>query len=114
MSLCQLNAIIYSGLCCSICFVIAFVYRRNGAKYKIAPSLIAFGIAAITGAEWLSVTSSVLLNSEWPHVTPISNLCLAVVLAIIVRAKGNVSLVIDCMLAIWKSLQSADPKDKAV
>lgn len=91
----HVNAMVYASLCGSLCFVIAFMYQRNGSRYKFLPSLLAFAIAAASGAEWLEVTGSIILHNDWPRITPLMNLALGVLLIISVRAKGNVSRILS-------------------
>lgn len=95
MTLTHANALIYATLCGSLCFVVAFMYQRNGAKYKFFPSLIAFVIAAKSGVEWLGVMGSILLYGYWPSIPLYMTIFLLILLVAAIRAKGNVARIID-------------------
>ena len=98
MSLDHVHTLIYAMLCGSLCFVVAFMYQRNGAKYKLIPSLIAFAIAAATGSQWIEVIGSIILYKSWPEVSPIATLFLFILLSLSVWERGNIARVIDRLL----------------
>lgn len=95
MTLSHAHALLYAMLCGSLCFVVAFMYQRNGAKYKFFPSLVAFAIAAKSGVEWIGVMGSILLYKQWPSVSPIMTVFLAILLVLAIRERGNVARILD-------------------
>lgn len=95
MSFAHANTLLYAMVCGSLCFVIAFMYKRKGSRYKFIPSLLAFAIAAKAGVEWLTVMGSILLYGYWPHIPPVLTGALAILLIMAVRAKGNVSQILS-------------------
>lgn len=95
MTLAHAHALLYATLCGSLCFVVAFMYQRNGAKYKFIPSLVAFVIAATSGVEWIDVMGSILLYKHWPSVSPLLTVGLTVLLVMAIRARGNVARILD-------------------
>lgn len=95
MTLSHAHTLLYAMLCGSLFFVVTFMYQRNGSRYKLLPSLIAFAIAAITGAQWIEVTASVVLYSKWPEISPIATIFLSVLLFLAVQERGNVARILD-------------------
>lgn len=91
MSYAHANTLLYAALCGSLCFVIAFMYRRNGAKYKFVPSLVAFAIAAKAGSEWLEVMGTILLYGHWPRIPVAMTVALSALVAITAWHKGNIA-----------------------
>lgn len=94
------NALLYAAICGSLCFVVAFMYQRNGAKYKFLPSLVAFAIAAKSGVEWLGVMGSILLYDYWPSVSPVATILLAILLFAAIRERGNVARILDRLMFV--------------
>lgn len=95
MTFSHAHTLLYAMLCGSLFFVVTFMYQRNGAKYKLFPSLVAFVIAAMTGAEWIEVTGSIVLYSKWPEVSPVSTIFLSILLFVAVEERGNVARILD-------------------
>lgn len=100
MSLSHAHTLLYAMLCGSLCFVVAFMYQRNGAKYKWFPSVTAFCIAAIAGAEWIEVVGSIILYKQWPSISPIVTIFLSLLLILAVKERGNVARIIDRLLFV--------------
>lgn len=97
MTFSGVNAILYASLCGSLCFVLAFVYRRNGSRYKLIPSVVAFAVAAKAGAEWLDVMGSIVLYGYWPHIPPAMTLAMVALLAVAIHYKGNMARILGCL-----------------
>jgi Protein of unknown function (DUF754). len=100
MSLSHAHTLLYAMLCGSLCFVVAFMYQRNGAKYKWFPSLTAFCIAAVAGAEWIEVMGSIILYKQWPSISPVFTICLFLLLILSIKERGNVARVIDRLMFV--------------
>lgn len=94
MTLTHVNTLAYAMICGALCFVIAFMYQRQSAKYKFVPSLIAYAIAAKTGVEWLMVMGSILLYGYWPSISPVATALLGILLIIAIRERGNVARIL--------------------
>ena len=95
MSLSHAHTLLYAMLCGSLCFVVAFMYQRRGAKYKLFPSITAFCIAAIAGAEWIEVMGSILLYKQWPEISPAITIFLSLLLILSIKERGNVARIIE-------------------
>jgi divalent metal cation (Fe/Co/Zn/Cd) transporter len=95
MTFTHANALLYATLCGSLCFVVAFMYQRKGAKYKFIPSLVAFAIAAKSGVEWIGVMGSILLYGYWPSISPVTTIVLAILLVLAIKVRGNVARILD-------------------
>ena len=91
MTLSNALVLLYAALCGGVCFVIAFMYQRNGASYRFFPSLCAFVMASLFGQEWLRVVGSILLYGKWPEASFTSTLILGLLFALVIRSKGNVA-----------------------
>lgn len=100
MSLSHAHTLLYAMLCGSLCFVVAFMYQRNGAKYKLFPSITAFCIAAIAGSEWIEVMGSIILYKQWPSISPVVTICMAILLILSIKERGNVARIIDRVLCV--------------
>jgi hypothetical protein len=100
MSLSHAHTLLYAMLCGSLCFVVAFMYQRNGAKYKWFPSLAAFCIAALAGAEWIEVMGSIILYKQWPSISPIVTIFLIILLILSIKERGNVARILDRLLCV--------------
>jgi uncharacterized membrane protein len=98
MSLSHAHTLLYAMLCGSLCFVVAFMYQRNGAKYKLIPSVVAFAIAAVAGSQWIEVVGTILLYKHWPEVSPVATFFLFILLSLSVWERGNIACVIDRLM----------------
>lgn len=95
MSLHHAHTLLYAMLCGSLCFVVAFMYQRNGAKYKLIPSLVAFAISALAGAQWIEVMGSIILYKVWPSISPVVTFLLIIMLTLAIKERGNVARLLD-------------------
>jgi hypothetical protein len=91
----QIKALAQAFFCGGISFLIAFKFQRNGSTYHLFPSFCAFGIASLLGQQWLSLIGRILLYGEWPEVSMQNTLVFAIMFALLVRSKGNVSRMFD-------------------
>ncbi|MCY1442434.1 putative 3TM holin [compost metagenome] len=84
-----------ASVCAAICMRIA-CYRREGARYRVGVSLLAYLLAVGTGCFSLTVVIDVLRGYAHLHtVSPWLLLVLMVVAILIYRAKGNVARIIS-------------------
>lgn len=79
-------------ICGAICVRIVS-YRRAGARYRVAVSLLAYVLAAATGCYSLSITLTALYGKHAAPVSPFLLVILLVVLVLVYRARGNVATV---------------------
>ncbi|MCY1296494.1 putative 3TM holin [compost metagenome] len=84
-----------ASICAAICVRIV-CYRREGARYRLGVSALAYLLAVGTGCYSLTVTIDVLRGYASNHaVSPWLLLVLLVVAILIYRAKGNVARIIS-------------------
>ncbi|MFV1943932.1 phage holin family protein [Pseudomonas luteola] len=84
-------ALAQASVCAGICIMIAFKYSRGRSKYRLLPSLCAFGLASTTAQQWLSISGRILVYGEWPEVSIYNTMILAIILVLVCRANGNVA-----------------------
>lgn len=84
------TALIAAMICAGICTCI-FMYRRRGSPYKLGFSLCAYALGVSTGCYSLRVMLHLALGHHVDPVSPWLLIVLAVMLAIAIRARGNVA-----------------------
>ena len=81
-------------MCGAICVRVA-TYQRNGARYRLGVSCMAYLLAAGAGCESLSVTLALLFAKPVTPVSPFLLLILLVVLGLVFRSQGNVARIMQ-------------------
>jgi hypothetical protein len=76
------------------------MYQRNGARYKLFPSLVAFFIAATAGAQWIEVMGSIILYKIWPEAHPLATIFLFILLVLAILERGNVARILGRLLCV--------------
>lgn len=97
----QMAALLQASFCGVIAFVIAFRYNRGDSRYRIIPSLCAFGLASLFAQQWLSIMGRILMYGEWPEVSVFNTLIFGILAVLLVRSKGNVAKMFDDSFTRW-------------
>lgn len=87
----QATTLSQATICAGLCIMVAFKYNRGESRYRLIPSLCAFGIASMAGQQWMSILGRILMYGDWPIVSFFNTGILAIFLILVIRARGNVA-----------------------